>query len=98
MRNELPSNVAAKLLEDARIGIAPLEKSTRYVRFDHKDQNGEYLFCKENKIVTTADPKRKNFFSYKGVDIFKPNLKEVKDNREPFSYKNSLALLVAMYF
>jgi len=31
------SNVAAKLLEDARIGIAPLEKSTRYVRFDHKD-------------------------------------------------------------
>ncbi len=36
-------------------------------------------FCKENKIVTTVDPKRKNFFSYKGVDIFKPNLKEVKE-------------------
>jgi rfaE bifunctional protein kinase chain/domain len=35
--------------------------------------------CKENNIVTTVDPKRKNFFSYKGVDIFKPNLKEVKD-------------------
>ena len=31
------SNVAAKLIEDARIGIAPLEKSTRYVRFDQKD-------------------------------------------------------------
>jgi bifunctional ADP-heptose synthase (sugar kinase/adenylyltransferase) len=26
-----------------------------------------------------VDPKRKNFFSYKGVDIFKPNLKEVKE-------------------
>ncbi len=36
-------------------------------------------FCKENKIVTTVDPKRKNFFSYKGVDIFKPNLKEIKE-------------------
>lgn len=35
--------------------------------------------CQENNIVTTADPKRKNFFSYKGVSIFKPNLKEVKD-------------------
>jgi rfaE bifunctional protein kinase chain/domain len=35
--------------------------------------------CKENNIVTTVDPKRKNFFAYKGVDIFKPNLKEVKD-------------------
>src|SRR5215831_11013690 len=36
-------------------------------------------FCKENNIVTTVDPKRKNFFSFKNVDIFKPNLKEVKD-------------------
>jgi len=36
-------------------------------------------FCKENNIVTTVDPKRKNFFTYKSVDIVKPNLKEVKD-------------------
>ncbi len=35
--------------------------------------------CKKNNILTTVDPKRKNFFSYKGVDIFKPNLKEVKE-------------------
>jgi rfaE bifunctional protein kinase chain/domain len=35
--------------------------------------------CRENNIVTTVDPKRKNFFSYKGVDIFKPNLKEVRE-------------------
>ncbi|CAN5751222.1 D-glycero-beta-D-manno-heptose-7-phosphate kinase [soil metagenome] len=35
--------------------------------------------CKEYNIVTTVDPKRKNFFSFKGVDIFKPNLKEVKE-------------------
>ena len=35
--------------------------------------------CRQHNIVTTADPKRKNFFSFKGVTIFKPNLKEVKD-------------------
>lgn len=35
--------------------------------------------CKKNGIVTAADPKRKNFLQYKGVDIFKPNLKEVKE-------------------
>lgn len=35
--------------------------------------------CKQNNIVTTVDPKRKNFFCYKNVTIFKPNLKEVKD-------------------
>lgn len=35
--------------------------------------------CKKYGVLTTVDPKRKNFFAYKGVDIFKPNLKEVKD-------------------
>lgn len=35
--------------------------------------------CQHHGIVTTVDPKRKNFFNYKGVDVFKPNLKEVKD-------------------
>ena len=35
--------------------------------------------CKHHHIITTVDPKRKNFFAYKGVDVFKPNLKEVKE-------------------
>lgn len=36
-------------------------------------------WCKEKKIIIAVDPKRRNFFSYTGVDIFKPNLKEVKE-------------------
>jgi thymidylate synthase ThyX len=47
------SNVAAKLLEDARIGIAPLEKSTRYVRFDQRDGKGNYRFYREPKIMAS---------------------------------------------
>ena len=35
--------------------------------------------CREHDIVTTVDPKRKNFFTYKDVNIFKPNLKEVRE-------------------
>lgn len=35
--------------------------------------------CKQAGVVTAVDPKRKNFFAYKGADIFKPNLKEVKE-------------------
>lgn len=35
--------------------------------------------CRQSGVITAVDPKRKNFFSYKGVDIFKPNLKEVKE-------------------
>ena len=35
--------------------------------------------CKQAGVITAVDPKRKNFFSYKQADIFKPNLKEVKE-------------------
>lgn len=35
--------------------------------------------CKRHDVLTAVDPKRKNFFTYRGVDIFKPNLKEVRE-------------------
>lgn len=35
--------------------------------------------CHQNNVITTVDPKFRNFFAYKGVAIFKPNLKEVKE-------------------
>jgi D-glycero-beta-D-manno-heptose-7-phosphate kinase len=35
--------------------------------------------CSSRGVITAVDPKRKNFFSYKHVSIFKPNLKEVKE-------------------
>jgi D-glycero-beta-D-manno-heptose-7-phosphate kinase len=35
--------------------------------------------CRQAGVITAVDPKRKNFFSYKQADIFKPNLKEVKE-------------------
>jgi rfaE bifunctional protein kinase chain/domain len=37
------------------------------------------LSCKQAGVITAVDPKRKNFFCYKAADIFKPNLKEVKE-------------------
>ncbi|HXZ24831.1 MAG TPA: FAD-dependent thymidylate synthase [Nitrospiria bacterium] len=47
------SNVAANLIEDARIGIAPLEKSTRYVRFDRKDAQGRYPVYDEPAVIAS---------------------------------------------
>jgi rfaE bifunctional protein kinase chain/domain len=35
--------------------------------------------AKEKDIPTAVDPKKENFFSYKGVSLFKPNLKELKE-------------------
>jgi len=41
---ERTSTLAAKALEDSRIGISPLEKSTRYVRFDRPGPDGRHLY------------------------------------------------------
>ncbi len=47
------SMLAAKAIEDRRIGGSPLEKSTRYICFDKK-VNGEFLFYKEPVLMTSA--------------------------------------------
>ncbi|MCI0504265.1 FAD-dependent thymidylate synthase [Candidatus Micrarchaeota archaeon] len=38
------SIIATKVVEDARIGLSPLEKSTRYVYFDQKDEQGRWRY------------------------------------------------------
>lgn len=47
------SMLAAKIIEDGRIGGSPLEKSTRYIYFDQKVK-GEYLFYREPVLMTSA--------------------------------------------
>ena len=46
------SNLATKFMQDARIGISPLEKSTRYVYFDQKE-NGKYRYLRDEKIMAS---------------------------------------------
>ena len=47
------SVVATKAIEDRRIGLSPLEKSTRYVRFDEK-VDGEYLYYKDPELLSSS--------------------------------------------
>lgn len=40
---------------------------------------GVIAMCREKGIPTTVDPKRKNFLSYEGCTLFKPNRKEIEE-------------------
>ncbi len=58
--------------------------------------------CRKRKIITTVDPKKDNFLAYKGVTLFKPNLKELKEGlNTQFSildkpaFENAVSLLEA---
>ncbi len=70
------SNVAANVIEDARIGIAPLEKSTRYVRFDKRDSGGDYLYHREPRILASRHSDRY-------IEVMDHLFKTYSDQMEP---------------
>lgn len=53
--------------------------------------------CEKNKVPTAVDPKRKNFFSYKGATLFKPNLIEVFTNLNILPEEISEELLTSIH-
>lgn len=41
--------------------------------------SGLIALAKQHGVPTAVDPKKRNFFEYHGVDLFKPNLKELRE-------------------
>lgn len=48
------SNIATKVVEDKRVGLSPLEKSSRYVQFWEKKPDGNYQYFVPGEIKGTA--------------------------------------------
>lgn len=65
IREEKPDIV---ILEDYNKGVLTIPVIDKVI-----------TLCRENNVFTAVDPKRKNFFAFKGADIFKPNLHEAKE-------------------
>lgn len=77
------SNIATKIVEDARIGGSPLEKSTRYIFFDKK-VDGDYLFYKEPKIMQSP---LKNLYMEHNRRLFDLYVKLIEPMKEYFMKK-----------
>jgi thymidylate synthase ThyX len=80
------SNIAAKIIEDSRLGISPLEKSTRYVPFN-RQVNGRYRYYREPSIMASSYAGRYEstldnlFDTY--TKLIEPLLSWVKTNSPP---------------
>src|SRR5216683_1334064 len=76
---ERTSTLAAKALEDSRIGISPLEKSTRYVRFDRAGPDGRYLYHRGPELAhPDYEPAADALFeTYSG--LIEPVTKAIRD-------------------
>ena len=53
-------------------------------------------YAKSKGIITTADPKHRNFDDYKGVTLFKPNFKEFMVGTKTVIAKNDFDALLAL--
>ena len=67
-----------KLIAEHRPGVIVLEDYNKGVLTEAVIE-GVIKVARANSIPTAVDPKKKNFFAYKGVDLFKPNLKELRE-------------------
>lgn len=82
---DIESEIETKLLQQLEIMIQKHQINVLVFEDYNKGVLTENLIakaigiCKKYQVTTTVDPKRKNFFNYTGVDIFKPNLKEVRE-------------------
>ncbi|MEZ5055792.1 MAG: bifunctional ADP-heptose synthase [Saprospiraceae bacterium] len=83
--NQLDSKkVDAILLQDYNKGVLTQE----LIEFVIKE-------AQKRQIPTAVDPKKDNFWAYKGVTLFKPNLKEIRESMEKPVQTNSESLLLA---
>lgn len=84
---ESDKEVNAKEESDIMLRIEKLLPSCQVVIFEDYDKgvlNASIIektvaLAQKNKIPTVVDPKKRNFLSYKGVTLFKPNLKELRE-------------------
>ena len=90
------SNIAAKKIEDRRVGLSYLEKSSRYVAFNQKI-GGSYRYAREDRIMSSSHADRyveacdHSFDTYsKSIQPLQTFLKE-REPLEHFSFFDSLS-------
>lgn len=68
-------NQITKFIQNEKPDVVILEDYNKGILTEHIIQE-TIKICNDQGIFTTVDPKRKNFFSYREVTLFKPNLSE----------------------
>ena len=85
LTNDLTEEEENELLKKVQSFIAETDPDVIIFEDYNKGVLTEYVIenviklCGEAGVLTAVDPKRKNFFTYKNVTLFKPNLKEVQE-------------------
>ena len=89
------SNIAVKKIEDRRIGLSYLEKSSRYVTWNKKE-NGRYRFYRDEKIMNSKFANMYEDSCNFSFDVYSKNIEPMinyireKYPIEKYSFKDSI--------
>jgi dTMP kinase len=80
------SMIAIKTIEDRRIGGSPLEQSTRYVKYDTKDEFGKWRYYRPKEILDAGlglDYEKVNNLAFEVYSVLIDNLQDYFKNIFP---------------
>ena len=90
------SNIAAKMIEDRRVGLSYLEKSSRYVAFNQK-VGGYYRYAREDNIMSSSHADRYIEACDRSFDTYSKSIQPLQEflrEREPierFTFFDSMS-------
>ncbi|MBI2671138.1 FAD-dependent thymidylate synthase [Candidatus Woesearchaeota archaeon] len=73
------SQLATKGLEDRRIGGSPIEQSTRYVKYDVKDEQGRWRYLRPKEIIESGLIERFEKVNDRAFEIYSKGIKLLID-------------------
>ena len=64
------SQILTKSFEDRRIGGSPIEQSTRYVRYDQKDEQGRWRYFRPKEIMNSVLRDKYEIINNKAFEVY----------------------------
>ncbi|HIH25452.1 FAD-dependent thymidylate synthase [Candidatus Woesearchaeota archaeon] len=74
------SQLATKWIEDRRIGGSPIEQSTRYVKYDVKDENGRWRYLRPTEIMQSGLGDKFESVNNRAFDVYQKGVKGLVDH------------------
>src|SRR3989338_6013434 len=74
------SQLATKWSEDRRIGGYPIEQSTRYVKYDVKDENGRWRYLRPTEIMQSGLGDKFESVNNRAFDVYQKGVKGLVDH------------------
>ena len=73
------SQLLTKEIEDRRIGGSPIEQSTRYVRYDEKDQQGKWRYLRPQEVTEAGLQEKYEAVNDKAFEVYSEGVKLLQD-------------------